>query len=75
MALSKIETALIKSMADLAIHTTELGKTQMEIANFISQNVPTLSEPEKQEILALSESSWLQVQSLQDKAKKLQGLL
>ena len=69
------EKALIKGITDLAIHTTEIAKAQVKIANFISQHVPNLTDPEKQEVLAFAEISWLQVQSLQDKAKKLQGLL
>jgi len=75
MPLTPIESALAKSLASIAIHTTEIGKTQMNIANFIAQHVPNLTADEKSEVLAHAENSWLQVQSLQDKAKKLQELL
>ena len=73
--MTEIEKALIKSLADLAVHTTEIGKAQMSIANFIAQHVPNLSETEKSEVLAHAETSWLQVQKLQDAASKLRGLL
>lgn len=73
--MNNTEKIIIKAMADLAIHVTEIGKAQMKIASFISQNVPGLSADSKQEILAESETSWLHVQSLQDKAKTLQALL
>jgi len=73
--MNQIETLLLRSLADIAIHSTEIGKTQIKIANFIAQHVPNLSESEKQEVLAHAETSWRQVQSLQDKAKKLQALL
>ena len=73
--MTEIEKHLVKALTDLAIHTTQIGKTQMKIANFIAQHVPSLQDHEKQEVLAYAETSWLEVQSLQDKAKKLQGLL
>lgn len=73
--MTEIEKTLVKSLADFAIHMVEIGKTQMKIANFISQHVPDLTEDEKQEVLAHAETSWLQVQRLQDAASKLQVLL
>ena len=75
MPLSKLEKIIIGALADITVHITEIGKTQVKIANFISQHIPNLSEDEKQEVLTHAETSWLQVQSLQDKAKKLKALL
>ena len=73
--MTETEKSLVKSLADLAIHTTEIGKAQMSIANFIAQHVPNLTEVEKSEVLAHAETSWLHVQKLQDAANKLRGLL
>ena len=75
MPLSPIEKALAAVIADVAINATEMGKTQIKIANFIAQHVETLSDHEKQEILGLAETSWQQVQSLQERAKSLREIL
>ena len=72
--MTEIEKALAKCLADIAKATTEIGKTQSSMANFIVQHLPALTEDERQEMLAHAEKSWLHQQQLQDLATKLGNL-
>ena len=73
--MTEIEKALAKCLADIAKATTEIGKTQASMANFIVQHLPALTEDERREMLAHAEKSWLQQQQLQDLATKLGNLV
>lgn len=73
--MTPLEEALIRSLADIATATTEIGKAQATMANFICQHLPDLSEADKQEMLDVAETTWHQQQKLQDSAVKLRKLL
>ena len=73
--MTEIEKAIVKSLADLARFSTELGKTQYKMANFIVHHQDNLSEPEKQEMLEAASTSWQQTQSFQEIAKSLSDLI
>jgi hypothetical protein len=69
--MNEIEKLLVKCLADIAKSAMEIGKTQVSMANFICQHLPNLTEDEKQQMLTVAETSWLQQQQLQDSAEKL----
>ena len=72
--MTELEKALVKCLGDLTQVITDIGKGQASMANFICQHLPSLTDDEKQEMLALAEKTWLQLQSLQDLATKLKQI-
>ena len=69
------EKAIIEAVAELGTILIRIGDTQLEMAKFISQKLPNLSETERQVLLNPIQTLRQQLQTYQEKLSRLKAAL